>query len=74
MSINLVSSYFKNFDTNGDQPWSWYVFMIVRKTLNLKQCSTMNQQRQTMFHNEPIETNKKQALTLIAHWTMHKHI
>jgi hypothetical protein len=41
--------------------------MIVGKTPNLKQCSMMNQQRQTMFHNEPIETNKKQALALIAH-------
>ncbi len=41
--------------------------MIVRKTPNLKQCSTMNQQIQTMFHNEAIETNKKQALALTAH-------
>jgi hypothetical protein len=41
--------------------------MIVGKTLNLKQCPTMNQQRQTMLHNEPIETNKKQTLALIAH-------
>jgi hypothetical protein len=34
----------------------------------------MNQQKQTMLHNEPIKTKKKQTLAPIAHWTMHKHI
>jgi hypothetical protein len=41
--------------------------MIDKKTPNLKQFSTMNQQRQTMFHYEPIKINNKKILAPIAH-------
>jgi hypothetical protein len=42
-----INLFFQKVDTSGYQPWSWYVFMTIGKTPNLKQCSTMNQQRQT---------------------------
>jgi len=67
LSINMVLILFLKINTRGYQPWSWYVFMIVKKILNFKQCPTMNQQKQIMFHNEPIKTKKKQTLALIAH-------
>jgi hypothetical protein len=41
--------------------------MIVKTNPNLKQCPVMNQQKQTMLHNEPIKTKKKQTLAPIAH-------
>jgi hypothetical protein len=44
-------NFFYKSCTNAYQPWSWYVFMIIGKTPNLKQCSTMKQQRQTSLNN-----------------------
>jgi hypothetical protein len=41
--------------------------MIIKKIPNLKQYPTMNQQKQTMLHDEPIKTKKKQTLAPITH-------